>query len=173
MHKKEGCGYEKVTNIDHFLPKGCNYENRIRYDPIKQYEIAYKSLGKMAESIKYKYQVQPVRQTILNYLDDEGEKYIDEKFADFFNYNDNELSGVFAIDEQFPFVNGEKMARPVIMDVWTNTILNDITIPIEELDFDFKEKFLKDTLNGKTIKGIVSDGDKALGTIIDEMSVPH
>ena len=65
------------------------------------------------------------------------------------------------------------MARPVIMDVWTNTILNDVTIPIEELDFDFKEKFLKDTLNGKTIKGIVSDGDKALGTIIDEMSVPH
>ena len=65
------------------------------------------------------------------------------------------------------------MARPVIMDVWTNTILNDVIIPIEELDFDFKEKFLKDTLNGKTIKGIVSNGDKALETIIDEISVPH
>ena len=41
------------------------------------------------------------------------------------------------------------MVRPVIMDVWTNTILNEVTMPIEELDFDFKEKFLKDTLNGK------------------------
>ena len=65
------------------------------------------------------------------------------------------------------------MVRPVIMDVWTNTILNDVTIPIEELDFDFKEKFLKDTLKGKTIKGIISDGDKALGIIIDEMDVPY
>ena len=65
------------------------------------------------------------------------------------------------------------MVRPVIMDVWTNTILNEVTMPIEELDFDFKEKFLKDTLNGKTIKGIVSNGDKALETIIDEISVPH
>ena len=73
----------------------------------------------MAESIKYKYQVQPVRQTILNYLDDEDEKYIEKKFVESLNYNDNELSGVFAIDKQFPFVNGEKMARPVIMDVWT------------------------------------------------------
>jgi len=44
--------YEKVTNIGHFLPKCCNYENRIIYDPIKRYEIAYKSLEEMAESIK-------------------------------------------------------------------------------------------------------------------------
>ena len=79
--KKEGCGYEKLTNIDHFLPKGCNYENTIRYDPIKQYEIVYKSLEKMTESIKYKYQVQPVRQTMLNYLDVEGEKYIEKKIC--------------------------------------------------------------------------------------------
>ena len=62
----------------------------------------------MTESKKYRYQVQPVRQTILNYLDDEGEKYIYKKFTDSFNYNDDELSGVFAIDEQFPFIMVKK-----------------------------------------------------------------
>jgi len=86
-------------------------KNRIRYDPIKQYEIAYKSLEKMTEFIKYMYHVQPVRQTMLNYLDDEGEKYIEEKSADSLDYNDNELSGVFAIDEQFPFVNGNENGK--------------------------------------------------------------
>jgi len=171
--KKEGCGYEKITNIDAHVPKGCNYENTIRYDPIKQYEIAYKSLDKMTESIMLRYHVKPTRQTMLNYLDNEGERYIEEKSAEFLKYNDDELSGVFAIDEQFPFVDGEPMARPVIMDVGTNTILNEINIPIEELNIEFKEKFLKDSLKGITVKGIVSDGDKAFGTIIDEIGVPH
>jgi hypothetical protein len=167
------CGFEKVTNIDHIVPKGCNYENDVRYDPIKQSEISYKSLEKISENIEVKYQTKPSRQSILNFMDNEGEKYLNEKCEDSLSYDVDDLSGIFAIDEQFPSVNGEYRARPIIMDVHTNIILNDITIPIEELDVDFKENFLNDTLKDKNVHGIVSDGDKSYATIIDEMQVPH
>lgn len=115
----EKCGYEKVTNIDHFVPKGCNYEYEVRYDPIKQSEISYKSLEKISENIGIKYQVTPSRQTILNFLDNEGEEYLEKECADLFKYDADDLSGVFAIDEQFPKVNGEQKARAIIMDVHT------------------------------------------------------
>jgi hypothetical protein len=35
-------------------------------------------------------------------------------------HDKNELSGVIAIDEQFPMVNGEKKAKSVVMDLGTN-----------------------------------------------------
>jgi len=170
---KKDCKYEKVTNINHIVLKGCNYENEIKYEPIKQSEISYKSLEKISESIALKYGVTTSRQSILNFLNNEGDEYLKKECEDLFKYNSNDLSGVFAIDEQFPFVNGEQRARPVIMDVHTNIILNDTILPIEELDEDFKEKFLKSTLKEKFIKGIVSDGDKSYATIIDKMEVPH
>jgi hypothetical protein len=170
---KKGCGFEKRTNIDHIVPKGCNYEIDVRYEPIKQNEISYMSLEKISENIELKYQSKPSRQSILNFLDNEGEEYLDTECDDLFEYDNDELSGVFAIDEQFPSVNGEYRARPVIMDVHTNIILNDMILPIEELDVDFKEDFLKSTLNEKTIKGIVSDGDKSYAAIIDKIGAPH
>ncbi|MDR3062892.1 MAG: hypothetical protein LBU40_01970, partial [Methanobrevibacter sp.] len=170
---KKDCEFEKRTNIDNIVPKGCNYEIDVRHEPIKQNEISYMSLEKISENIELKYQSKPSRQSILNFLDNEGEKYLDNKCNELFKYDNKELSGVFAIDEQFPSVNGEYRARPVIMDVHTNIILNDTILPIEKLDVDFKENFLKNTLNGKTIKGIVSDGDKSYATIIDKIKVPH
>ena len=170
---KKGCGFEKRTNIDNIVPKGCNYETDIRYAPIKQNEISYMSLEKISENIELKYGFKPSRQSILNFLDNEGEEYLDSECKELFEYNVDELSGVFAIDEQFPSVNGEYRARPVIMDVHTNIILNDTILLVEELDVGFKENFLKSTLNEKPIKGMVSDGDKSYATIIDEIGVPH
>ena len=170
---KKDCAYEKVTNIDHIVPKGCNYEYDIRYEPIKQSEISYKSLEKISENIGLKYQITPSRQTILNFLDHEGEEYLEKECKDLFKYDINDLSGVFAIDEQFPSVNGEQKARPVIMDVHTNIILDDVILPIEDLDSNFKEEFLNKNLKDKNVKGIVSDGDKAYFTIIDKIGFTH
>jgi len=43
-------------------------------------------------------------------------KNIMKENVDSFHYEDHELSGVFAIDEQFPCVNVEDKARIVLMD---------------------------------------------------------
>jgi hypothetical protein len=50
----------------------------------------------------------------LNFLDNEGEEYLEKECADLFKYDVDDLSGVFAIDEQFPKVNGEQKARAII-----------------------------------------------------------
>jgi hypothetical protein len=131
------------------------------------------SLEKISEMIELEYQANLSRQSILNFLDNEGEEYLENECGDSFEYDINDLSGVFAIDEQFPFVNGETRARIVLMDVHTNIILDERTIPLEELDINFKKEFLKNNLKDKTVKGIVSDGDKSYFTIIAELGYIH
>ncbi|GAA5818885.1 MAG: Pseudogene of transpisase [Methanobrevibacter sp. CfCl-M3] len=41
----------------------------------------------------------------------------------FYKHDKNELSGVIAIDEQFPMVNGEKKAKSVVMDLGTKYLI--------------------------------------------------
>jgi hypothetical protein len=170
--KKKGCGYDHVTNIDHIVPKGCNYEISMRYEAIKQDEIGHMSLEKHSEMLESKYQSKPARQTVLNFLDNEGEEYLKES-KDSFHYENKDLSCVFAIDEQFPRVNGEEKARMVLMDVHTNIILDEMTIPSENLDIHVKEKFIRKNLKDKIVKGVVSDSDKAYLTIFEKMGYIH
>ncbi|MCL2116217.1 MAG: transposase [Methanobrevibacter sp.] len=127
----------------------------------------------MSEVITFIYQAKLTRQSVLNFLDNESEEYLKKECAESFKYDVSELSGVFAIYEQFPSVNGESRARPVIMDVHTNIIIDDLIIPTEELDIKFKEEFLRKNLKDKKVKGMVSDGDKAYSTIIDDMGWLH
>ncbi|GHU05993.1 hypothetical protein AGMMS49960_22350 [Betaproteobacteria bacterium] len=44
-----------------------------------------------------------------------------------------------------PKRNAESKTRPVLMDVDTNVILNDVNIPVEDLTIEFKENFFKTT----------------------------
>ena len=170
--KKPGCKYDHVTNINNIVPESSNYETEMRYEPIKQQEIGYMSLEKNSEMIESKYHAKPTRSTILNFLNNEGEKYL-KKYKDSMKYDDSELSGVFSIDEQFPRVNGEEKARIVIMDPHTNIVIDEMTVPIEELNIDLKRKFINKNLKDKVVKGIVSDSDKAYLTIFEEMGYLH
>ena len=170
--KTPGCKYDHVTNIDHIVPKCSNYETELRYEPIKQQEIGYLSLEKNSEMIESKYHAKPTRSTILNLLDNEGEKHL-KKCEESMKYDDSELSGVFAIDEQFPRVNGKEKARIVLMDPHTNIIIDEMTVPSEKLNIDVKRKFITKNLKDKVVKGIVSDSDKAYLTIFEENGYLH
>jgi hypothetical protein len=46
-------------------------------------------------------------------------------------------------------------------------------IPAEDLNTDFNEKTIKNTLKDIDVKGIVSDGDKSYASIVDSLGVPH
>ena len=83
--KSTKCGFDKVTNIDHFVPKGCNYEISLRNEPILLYKISYMSLEKMSEVVYLRYQTKPSRQTILNFLNNEGEEYLENEGAKLLN----------------------------------------------------------------------------------------
>ncbi|GAA5818847.1 MAG: conserved hypothetical protein [Methanobrevibacter sp. CfCl-M3] len=117
------CDYTHVTNIDHIVPKYCNYEKSIREKPKMHNLIGYRSLEKIAESIEDDFQVKPVRSTIINFLK-ESDKDLLEFEEEFYSRLDkSKLSGVISFDEQFPKINAESKARPVLMDVGTNVIL--------------------------------------------------
>jgi hypothetical protein len=136
------CGFSKITNIENIVPKGCNYEIDVRYEPIIQNEISYMSLEKISECINFKFRAKPCRQSVLNFLDYDGEEYLNKECEEVLSYDFDDLSGVFAIDEQFPSVNGEFRARSVILDVHTNIIFDEVILPLDELTVDFKEEFM-------------------------------
>ncbi|MDR3292289.1 MAG: hypothetical protein LBT10_09115 [Methanobrevibacter sp.] len=166
------CDYEHVTNIDHIVPKHCNYEIEIRNEPYKQGLIDYKSLEKISEHIKNNYGANPSRQSALNFYR-ETDSTLKKLETEVLKYDKNELSNVIAIDEQFPRVNGEKKAKSVIMDIGTNLILSDEIIPVKDLTPEFNEQTIKNTIKGIDVKGIVTDGDKSYAPIADSLNIIH
>ena len=69
------CKYSYVTKLD-FIPKNCNYTTLVQEKGLKQGLIEYKSLEKVAETIRYIHGHEPSRQTVLNHINANSEKYL-------------------------------------------------------------------------------------------------
>jgi uncharacterized C2H2 Zn-finger protein len=169
----EDCDYTHVTNIDHIVPKHCNYEKSIRDRPKMHNLIGYRFLEKISESIEDDFQVKPVKSTILNFLRETDHDLLEYEEEFYSKLDKSKLSGVISFDEQFPHSNVKSKARPVLMDIGTNVILKDVNIPVEDLTIEFKENFFKTNLDGIDVKGVVSDDNKFYRNIVDDIGVPH
>ncbi len=159
------------TDLKKIVPKNSNYAHKIRYEPVELLLIDYSSLEKISEEIESKYGCKPRRQTILNHKIEAYKNHYESKIKEELKYSNEELSGVYGYDEQFPSVNGESRARLTLLDVNTNIILNQCLV--KEFKTKTVEKFLNTSLKDKQKKTIVTDGYSAYDQLIDDLKTKH
>jgi hypothetical protein len=159
------------TNLEKIVPKNSNYAYKIRYEPVELLLIDYFSLEKISEEIKSRHGCKPCRQTILNHKIEVYRNHYESKIKEELKYSNEELSGVYGYDEQFPSVNGESRVRLALLDVNTNIILNQWVV--KEFKTETVEKFLNMSLKDKRIETIVTDGYSAYDQIIGDLNAKH
>lgn len=99
------------------------------------------------------------------------ENYYENKIREELKYADDELSGVYGYDEQFPSVSGDSRVRLTLLDVNTNIKVNEWIV--EEYDHEVVENFLNTSLKDKKVKTIVTDGFSAYSQMITDLNANH
>jgi uncharacterized C2H2 Zn-finger protein len=167
------CNYNYYTNINHLVPKYCNYDCDVRVEPYRQSLIAYKSLSKISEEINFNVGKQPSRSTILNFYR-ENDINLNQKDCEIHDSVDkSKLVGYVGFDEDFAKINKEDYARLVMMDIYSRFVLKETIVKVKDYTDEFKENFFKQSLQNVNVKGIVTDGDNTYPKIIDKLNIPH
>jgi hypothetical protein len=169
------CGYSYITKLD-FMPKGCNYTIDIQEKGLQQGLIEYKSLEKVAETINEMYGCAPSRQTVLNHMNVNSEKYlgkIEREIDAKIKKEKIDFSGVYNYDEQYVFINGELTLRLTILDNKTRLVVAYTLINSSNFNKKVVENFIHSNLDDLPLKGIITDGANYYPEIIDNLGVPH
>ncbi len=78
---------------------------------------------------------------------------------------------MFGYDEQYLKVNSNERVRLALLDLNTCIVINRWTV--DEFNQEIFETFLKVSLEGLTVKTIVTDGYVAYGQVLDAMKCEH
>jgi hypothetical protein len=156
------------TDLTHFVSKNSNFTYEVVLFNLKMSIISYCSLEKRSEQIYEVHECKPSRRTVYCHTEKEKDNFLKlHKVI----ISKEEYSGIYGYDEQFPNVNGIERMRMTIIDIETRIIVSEgIT---EDFSKETKEKFIKESLKGLPLKGMVTDGDKSYMSIIDDLGIPH
>lgn len=119
------------------------------------------TLRKIRDFFEWLVDIRPSHETIRQWIDEIGNEYKRDK-------QKTKGSGVYGYDEQYLKIGGKKYYRFCIKDVVTNETVNERIF--KELSKRNIERFIIDSLKGKKVYAIVTDGDPQYDGIIKNIA---
>lgn len=105
--------------------------------------------------------IRPSHETIRQWIDEIGERFKKNKGT-------TKGSGIYSYDEQYLKVGGKKCYRLCLKDVITNETVNERIV--NELSKQNIKRFIIDSLTGKDVFAVVTDGDPQYDNILKEVA---
>jgi len=119
------------------------------------------TLRKIRDFFEWLVDIRPSHETIRQWINEIGSEYRKDK-------RKTKGSGIYSYDEQYLKVSGKKSYRLCLKDVVTNETVNERIV--DDLNKQYIKYFIIDSLKGKDVSAIVTDGDPQYDNILKEVA---
>lgn len=170
------CQKSKVTSLEPFISKYCNFSNDICEKGLNYEYIGSLSYGKKKELIHFENNIKISRSTVYYHESVFSEEFLKRQErlnAELLKQNGIEPTGYYCYDEQFPHENGEALVRLALIDAINNLPINEIIVHKEDFDKNLVEAFLESSLAGLPKEALITDGAPAYPDIVDKIGIRH
>ena len=170
------CQKTKVTSLEPFISKFCNYSNDICERGLLYDYIGLLSYEKKGEMIYLEHGVKIPRQTTYYHESIFSEAFLkrqEEMNAKLLEQNGIKPTGYYHYDEQYPRINGEQYVRLALIDAINSLPINELLVHKEDFDKNVVEAFLDSSLENLPKEALITDGAPAYPEIVDKMGMKH
>ncbi|MFP4001231.1 MAG: transposase [Thermoplasmata archaeon] len=119
------------------------------------------ALRKIRDFFEWLIDIRPSRETIRQWTNEIGKEYKNDRTK-------TSGSGIYSYDEQYLNIDGKKHYRLCLKDVVTEKTVNERIV--DDLTKHNIKRFIIDSLNGKEVSVIVTDGDPQYDNILKEVA---
>ena len=119
------------------------------------------ALRKIRDFFEWLIDIRPSKETVRQWTNEIGKEY--KK-----NRTKTSGSGIYSYDEQYLNIDGKKHYRLCLKDVVTDETVNERIV--DELSRNNIKGFIIDSLNGKEVSALVTDGDPQYDNILKDVA---
>lgn len=153
------CGEDLTTPLEGYT-KHNHYRDKTKEDTgrIRAEDTSLRKIKDLLELLK---NIAPSPETIRQWINKKGKKYKQDREI-------SEGSGIYGYDEQYIKIDGERFYRLAIKDVDTRETVNEKIV--DENTGDNIQDFLLESLKGKKLSALITDGDPQYDDIIKDIA---